>query len=70
MTQVVQTGHADIVMDVNVVTVDCIIEEIKKPNVPSTINYNILANAHFENIAPNFYQWPPCDYAITETISW
>jgi hypothetical protein len=54
LTQVVQTGHANIVMDAIVVTVDCIIEEIRTPTTPATIVYNLLAQAHFEDIAPQF----------------
>lgn len=70
MTQTVQTGHAPIEMNVVTLTVDCIIEEIQTPTTPATIVYNLMASAYTENIAPNFTQWPPCDYAITETISW
>ena len=29
-----------------------------------------MASAHVENIAPNFTQWPPCDYSIVESIAW
>ena len=70
MTQTVQTGHAPIVMDVITITVDCIIEEILTPTTPATINYNLMSNIHYEDIAPNFTQWPPCDYPIVENIVW
>lgn len=72
MTQTVQTGHAPIVMDVIVITVDCIIEQINTPTVPSPnpVVYNLMAANHFENIAPNFAQYPPCNYAIVESIAW
>ena len=70
MTQTVQTGHAPIVMNVVTVTVDCIIEEIRTPNTPATVVYNLMAAAHFETLSPAFYQYPPCDYTLTESISW
>ena len=59
-------------MDVIVITVDCIIEQINTPTVPSPnpVVYNLMAATHFENIAPNFAQYPPCNYAISETIAW
>ena len=57
-------------MDVVTVVVDCIIEEIRTPDTPATIVYNLMANIHFEDIAPNFTQYPPCDYVLTEDIVW
>ena len=57
-------------MDVVTVTVDCIIDEIRTPDVPATIIYNLMALTHFEDLAPNFLQYPPCDYPIVESISW
>ena len=54
MTQTVATGHSPIVMDVIVVTVDCIIEQINTPATPSTIVYNLMAATHFEDLAPAF----------------
>ena len=64
------TGHADIVMDVVTVVVDCIIDDILTPATPSTIVYNLMASTHFEDLAPNFLQYPPCDYPIVESITW
>ena len=32
--------------------------------------YNLMASTHFEDLAPNFLQYPPCDYAINESITW
>lgn len=70
MTQTVQTGHAPIVMDIVTVIVDCIIESILTPDTPATLSYNIMASAAFQDLTPNFLQYPPCDYTIVETISW
>ena len=70
LTQTVQTGHAPIVMDAVIVVVDCVITEIRTPDTPATIVYNLMAATHFEDLAPAFYQWPPCDYVLTETIAW
>ena len=54
MTQTVQTGHSDIVMDIVTVVVDCIIDEILTPATPATISYNLMASTYFEDLAPNF----------------
>lgn len=70
MTQTVNTGHDPIVMDVVTVIVDCIIDEIRTPNTPATIVYNLMASTHFEDLTPNFLQYPPCDYPINESIAW
>jgi len=70
MTQTVKTGHADIVMDVITVVVDCIIERIDTPANPGTKVYNLMASAMIIDLAPNFLQYPPCGYAITENIQW
>lgn len=61
-----QTGHAPIVMDVVTVVVDCIIERIDTPDNPGTQVYNLMANAKDVPLTPNFLQYPPCNYAITE----
>lgn len=29
-----------------------------------------MSNVHYEDIAPAFTQWPPCDYPISESIAW
>ena len=70
MTQTVNTGHAPIVIDVVEVVVDCIIERIDTPTDPGTQTYNLMASTKNVNLSPNFLQYPPCDYAITESISW
>lgn len=57
-------------MDVVTVVVDCIIDEILTPDTPSTVIYNLMANTHFEDLTPNFLQYPPCDYPIVESIDW
>ena len=53
-----------------IVVVDCVIEEIRTPDTPATVVYNLMAAAHFEDLAPAFTQYPPCDYTLTETITW
>ena len=53
-----------------IVVVDCVIEEIRTPDTPATVVYNLMAAAHFEDLSPAFYQYPPCDYTLTETIAW
>jgi hypothetical protein len=43
------------------------------PTVPniSLTRYTVnQANALTINIAPNFTQYPPCDYVITENLAW
>jgi hypothetical protein len=70
MTQTVQTGHAPIVMDVATVVVDCIITEVKTPTNPGTQVYNLMAAAKFVDLTPAFTQYPPCGYAITNSIAW
>ena len=70
MTQTVQTGHAPIVWDVATVVVDCIIERIDTPTDPGAQSYNLMAAAKFIELTPNFAQYPPCNYAITESIAW
>jgi hypothetical protein len=70
MTQTVQTGHSPIVMDVVTVVVDCIIERIDSPANPGTQTYNLMATQKDVSLTPNFLQYPPCNYAITNNIVW
>lgn len=57
-------------MDIVTVVVDCIIDSILTPATPATVDYNLMAATRFEDLTPNFLQYPPCDYAIVESISW
>jgi hypothetical protein len=29
-----------------------------------------MSSTHFEDLTPNFLQYPPCDYPIVESITW
>ena len=64
------TGHAPIVMDVIIIEVDCIIEEIRTPDVLTDVIYHLMSTAQTYTLTPNFLQYPPCDYVLDETIIW
>ena len=70
ITQTVLTGHGPMTFDAITVTIDCIIQEIQKPTPLENTIYHVLANAQGYELTPQYTQWPPCDYAISETISW
>ena len=53
-----------------IVTIDCIIDEIQKPTTLPTTIYHIMASAAGYELTPQYTQWPPCDYVLTENITW
>ena len=52
------------------VTVTCTITEIKLPSLPTTTTYLIGSGPLVINMTPNFTQYPPCDYTLSEFILW
>ena len=70
LTQTVMTGHDPIVFEPIVITVDCIIEEIRTPDALVDTTYHILSAAQPHTMTPMFAQWPPCDYVLAEAITW
>lgn len=70
LTQVTKNGDGNLVWDAIDITVGCLIERIDVPTKPADITYNILASAVPLTLTPPFLQYPPCDYAITHSITW
>lgn len=53
-----------------VVTVTCTITEVTAPAVPSVSTYLIGSGPLVITMTPQFTQYPPCDYTLTEFMMW
>lgn len=53
-----------------VVTVTCTITTINVPTVPTETTYLIGSGDLVLTLTPNFLQYPPCDYTLTEFMIW
>lgn len=53
-----------------IVTVTCTITEINVPSLPTETTYLINSGDLVINLAPNFEQYPPCDYTLNEYAYW
>ena len=53
-----------------IITVTCTITSISAPEKPLVTTYLIGSGSLVINMAPNFLQYPPCDYTLNELKIW
>ena len=53
-----------------IITVSCTITEIYLPDAPTETVYLINSGALVFELTPQFAQYPPCDYTLTEQLIW
>jgi len=53
-----------------IVTVTCTITEISVPDLPTETTYLINSGDLVITMAPNFLQYPPCDFVLNELLMW
>ena len=53
-----------------IVTVTCTITNISLPDAPTETTYLINSGDLVLTLTPNFLQYPPCDYVLSEQLIW